>query len=58
VDARETATGVPERPDDYGGWDRGWFRAARVGGGVNLLALRSHNAALLLDLLRRPGVRG
>jgi len=32
--------------------------AARVGGGVNLLALRSHNAALLLDLLRRAGRTG
>ncbi|MFI6375749.1 ROK family protein [Streptomyces sp. NPDC050546] len=29
-----------------------------TGGGVNLLALRSHNAALVLDLLRRAGADG
>ena len=35
---------------------RGEARAA--GGGVNLPALRSHNTALVLDLLRRAGVEG
>ncbi|WP_443053465.1 ROK family transcriptional regulator [Streptomyces sp. NBC_00285] len=33
-------------------------RVNRTNGGVNLLALRSHNAALVLDLLRRAGAEG
>ena len=33
-------------------------RVNRTNGGVNLLALRSHNAALVLDLLRRAGADG
>lgn len=38
---------------------RGPGRGAEVGGaGVNLLALRSHNAALVLDLLRTAGPAG
>ncbi|MGY0067537.1 ROK family transcriptional regulator [Streptomyces sp. QTS137] len=32
--------------------------AGRTGGGVNLLGLRSHNTALVLDLLRTAGAEG
>ncbi|MCX4908418.1 ROK family transcriptional regulator [Streptomyces sp. NBC_00878] len=52
------AAGVPGSAGGGGGGGRGGRGGEGGAGGVNLLSLRSHNGALLLDLLRRAGRTG